>query len=73
MTALVMHVTKLGVYGGTSLLTIKSIVVGVTLGVVLVVGSYLGKRLVDRVSERVFATLIELTLVVAGLYFLVSG
>lgn len=73
MTALVMHVTKLGVYGGTSLLTPNNVLVGVVLGGVLVAGSYLGKRLVDRVSERVFARLIELVLVVAGVCFLVAG
>ncbi|MFO0800506.1 MAG: sulfite exporter TauE/SafE family protein [Gemmataceae bacterium] len=73
MTALVMHVTKLGVYGGTSLLTPNNVTVGVMLGVVLVAGSYLGKRLVDRVSERVFALLIEFVLVGAGVYFLVAG
>lgn len=73
MTALVMHVTKLGVYGSTSLLTPNNVTVGVMLGVVLVAGSYLGKRLVDRVSERVFALLIEFVLVGAGVYFLVAG
>ena len=73
VTAVVMHATKLGVYGGTSLLTTKNIIVGVMLGVVLVAGSYLGKRLVDRVSERVFARLIEVVLVVVGVYFLVAG
>jgi len=43
------------------------------IGIVLVVGSYLGKRVVDRVSERVFARLIEYTLVFTGLCFLSVG
>ena len=32
-----------------------------------------GKRVVDRVSERAFNLLIELPLVVAGIYFLIAG
>ena len=43
------------------------------IGSVMVAGSYLGKRLVDRVSERAFAGLIEAVLVAAGAYFLVAG
>lgn len=73
VTALVMHVTKLGVYGGTAVLTGQQVAVGLMIGTVLVAGSYLGKRLVDKVSERVFAGLIEVVLVVVGVYFLVAG
>lgn len=72
-TAVVTHVTKLAVYGGTAVLTVDNAATGVMLGAVLMVGSYFGKRLVDKVSERMFALLIELTLVAAGLYFLVGG
>ena len=32
-----------------------------------------GERVVDRVSERAFNLLIELPLVVAGIYFLIAG
>lgn len=39
--------------------------------VVLIVGSYLGERVVDRVSERAFSLLIERTLVVARIDFLI--
>ena len=42
------------------------------IGVVLIVGSYLSKRVVDRVSEREFVLLIELP-VVSGIYFLIAG
>lgn len=73
VTAMVMHVTKLGVYGGTAVLTGRQVATGLMIGVVLVAGSYLGKRLVDRVSERLFAGLIEVVLVVVGVYFLVAG
>jgi uncharacterized membrane protein YfcA len=39
----------------------------------MVGGSFAGKRIVDRLSERVFVVIIELTLLAAGLLFLVKG
>lgn len=73
MTAVVMHATKVGVYGTTDLMTVKNAGVGVLLGAVMVAGAYSGKRVVDRVSEGTFVRLIEALLVVAGVYFLVAG
>jgi uncharacterized protein len=73
MTAVVMHATKVVVYGTTDLMTIKNVCVGLLLGAVMVAGTYLGKRVVDRVSEQTFVRLIEMVLVVAGLYFLIAG
>lgn len=73
LTAVVMHATKLGAYGGTSVLNGTNVGRGLLIGGVLVLGSYLGKRIVDEVSERAFALLVELALVVGGLYLLASG
>jgi hypothetical protein len=39
----------------------------------MILGSYLGKRIVDRLPELVFVTIIEATLVIAGLVFLIGG
>ena len=73
LSTVVMHVTKLVVYRGAAVLPGSSIAVGLALGPLMVAGSWLGKRLVDRLPERVFVTLIELTLLAAGLLFLVRG
>ncbi len=69
----VMHVTKLVAYGGASLLTPANVAVGFALGPVMIFGSFIGKRIVDRMPERYFVWLIEVTLVVAGLGFLILG
>jgi uncharacterized membrane protein YfcA len=69
----VMHMTKLVVYRQTAVLPNPAIIVGLALGPVMIVGSWAGKRMVDRMPERVFATIIELTMVVAGLLFLIKG
>ena len=73
MTAAVMHVTKLAVYGGYSLVGVKTLLIGLGIGLVMIVGTYTGKRVMDHVPERVFPYLIEIMLLVAGILFLVRG
>jgi uncharacterized protein len=73
LTTVIMHMTKLVVYGQNSLLTANVIWVGVALGPVMVLGSFVGKRIVERLPERVFILVIEVTLVVAGGLFLWRG
>lgn len=67
---LVMHVTRLAVYGGLSLIDQTAIMTGLALGGILILGSLIGKRLLDRVPERVFPIIIEVVLIVSGLQFL---
>jgi len=69
----VMHVTKLVAYGGTAILTLQSVAAGLALGPIMVLGSFIGKKILDRVPERLFVLLIEGTLIIAGLGFLVRG
>lgn len=73
MSTVVMHVVKLGVYGGYALLGLQTVVAGLAIGGVMFLGSYLGKRLLNRVPERIFPFIIEGVLVVAGLLFIVQG
>ncbi len=69
----VMHVTKLVAYGGTSILTSANVMAGLALGPIMVFGSFVGKRVLDRLPEQVFVWLIEATLILAGLGFLIGG
>ncbi len=69
LATVLMHVVKLGVYGGYALLGAGSVGTGLAIGAVMILGSYLGKRLLDHVPERVFPLLVELVLVTSGLQF----
>lgn len=73
LCTMIMHVVKLGTYQKAALLTANGLGIGLIIGLGLIFGSYVGKRIVDRVSERFFVLLVEATLVVAGLRFLLEG
>jgi uncharacterized membrane protein YfcA len=73
LSTVVMHVTKLAVYGRYALLSVRAVGVGLAIGVVMFVGSWAGKRLLSRVPQRVFPYIIEAVLIVAGLLFLIQG
>ncbi len=68
-----MQVAKLAVFGGAAILTGPVLLSGLLLAPFTIGGAFLGKRLVDRVSERLFATIIDLTLLFAGAAFLLRG
>lgn len=69
----VMHLTKLAVYRRSAVLPDAAIAVGLALGPLMIAGSWAGHRLVNRMSERVFVAVIELTMAGAGVWFVVKG
>ena len=73
LATVVMHVTKLVAYGSTAILTSHSVNVGLGLGLIMIFGSLIGKKILDRLPERIFIFLIEVTLLIAGLRFLIYG
>ncbi|HUH16347.1 MAG TPA: sulfite exporter TauE/SafE family protein [Methylomirabilota bacterium] len=73
LATVVMHVTKLTAYGTGDLLTAHTVGFGLALGPIMVTGSYLGKRVLDRLPDRVFTWIIDGVLTIAGLIFLIGG
>lgn len=73
MTAVIMHITKLGVYGSYALIGIRTLLIGIAIGIVMILGTYLGKRLLNKVPEHIFPYIIEGTMLIAGIIFLVRG
>lgn len=73
LATVVMHVTKLIAYRNAAILPLHSVLAGLALGPVMVWGSFVGKRIVDRLREQVFVWIIEATLVAAGTLFLIRG
>src|SRR6266403_52983 len=62
--AMVMHLARY------ALLTWEAVAVGAVLGATMFTGSWFGRRLLDRMSDRLFLGIIEVLLVVMGLHSL---
>jgi hypothetical protein len=73
LSTVVMHVTKLVAYRQSSILTRTDVLIGLALGPIMILGSLLGKHIVDRLPERAFVLIIEAVLIIAGLAFLIPG
>ena len=70
LSTVVMHVAKLIAYRQSAVLPMHAVVSGLALGPIMVAGSFAGKRVVDRLPEKVFVRLIDVTLIAAGVMFL---
>jgi uncharacterized membrane protein YfcA len=73
LSTVVMHLAKLVAYRQSAILPAHAVMVGLALGPLMVLGSLVGKRIVDRLPEQVFVIVIEVTLVAAGVLFIVKG
>ena len=70
LSTVVMHSAKLVAYRESAILPLHSVLIGLALGPLMVAGSFAGKRIVDRLPERAFVFIIDLTLVAAGILFI---
>lgn len=73
MATVVMHVAKLIAYHQSSILPLHAVLAGLAIGPIMVFGSYLGKRIVEHLPEKVFVWIIEATLLLAGGLFIWKG
>ena len=64
--AAIVHITKSIVYGKFSSLSPRSFGIGLGIGCLLMVGSYIGKKVVDKIDAQMFTKVIEIALGVSG-------
>lgn len=69
----VVHLAKTIVYARYALLGPETGTLGLAIGGVMVLGAWIGRRLLDRMSDRAFLVVIEGLLVALGLLFLLRG
>ncbi len=73
LASVFMQGSKLAVFGAAELLGPEALLSGLFLAPFMIGGTFAGKLVVGRLSDRVFVILIDLTLLVAGTAFLVRG
>ena len=67
-----MSVSKLAVFSWGNIIDQRILLAGLTLAPFMIGGTYAGKKIVNRLSERFFVILVDITLVVAGVGFLLA-
>jgi uncharacterized membrane protein YfcA len=72
VSALTMHITKLATYGAGDLLTREVLLYGIALTPATLLGAWVGKHVVGRISDHLFVLLVELGLLVAATLFLIG-
>ena len=65
-----MHVSRGLVFARYTMITGEILLIGLVLGATMFAGSWIGRRLLDRMSDRVFLAIIEVLLVLMGLQML---
>jgi uncharacterized membrane protein YfcA len=67
-----MHLTKVATYGAGDLLTGQVWLYVAALTPATLLGAWVGKKIVGRISHRMFVLLVELGLLAAGVLFLIG-
>ena len=73
LATVLMQVPKLAVFGGMDILDNRILTNGLVITPFMFLGAFAGRKVVNRISESQFALLIDLTLFVAGVNFLLSA
>ena len=63
------YITRGIMFRRADLLTGPLILTGLYIGVVMIGGAWIGRRLIDRMSEKTFLRILEILLVIFGLQF----
>ncbi|MEU8644376.1 sulfite exporter TauE/SafE family protein [Streptomyces sp. NPDC048674] len=72
-SAVVMHLTKLVVFGAAAVLTATNAGIGLALAPASTAGAWAGKKIVDRLAAHVFVLVIEAGLIASGLLLAITG
>jgi uncharacterized membrane protein YfcA len=73
LNVFIIQIAKLVVFGSRSFLPTQVLIDGVLLVPFMILGTILGKKLLDRVSEPAFVLVIEVVMLLAGFNFLLRG
>lgn len=66
-TALAMHLTKTFVYNKYSLVGLTELYYGLFIGVAMILGSWTGKRIIEKLSREKFLLLVEVLLIIMAI------
>jgi uncharacterized protein len=65
------YITRAIMFRRAELLTGPIVLIGLYIGVIMIGGAWLGRRLLDRMSETTFLRILEALLIIFGIQFIV--
>lgn len=71
-TALFMHITKIFVYNKFALFGKEEILYGLFIGIAMIAGSWVGKKLIHKLSRDKFILIVEILLIISGFQFILN-
>lgn len=71
-TALTMHLAKTIVYGKYSLIGLTELYYGLFIGAAMILGSWAGKKIIERLPNHLFLIIVEILLIVSGIQMIIS-
>lgn len=72
LSSVIIQVVKLGTYTGAAAMTLTALLAGLALAPLMIVGTLIGKQLLQGVSDRAFVLIIEGAMLVSGIFFLIQ-
>ncbi|MEY1638640.1 sulfite exporter TauE/SafE family protein [Tenuifilum osseticum] len=72
-TALTMHLTKTIVYNKYALVGQTELYYGLFIGIAMILGSWLGKKIIENLSREKFIILVEILLIISGLQMIITA
>lgn len=72
MGTAIMHVVKLATYHGFGAINEKMWSIGLLLGLVMIAGSFVGKKILDKIPARLFMLIVEAAILGFGIWFLLK-
>lgn len=72
-TALAMHITKTIVYNKFSLIGQTELRYGLFIGAAMILGSWTGKKIIEKLSREKFILLVEIMLAISGIHLIYTA
>jgi hypothetical protein len=67
-----MHITKLASYQGLGVISLNTWINGISIGPVMIIGSFIGKNILDKLTTRTFMFIIEVLIIGFGFWFIIK-
>jgi uncharacterized membrane protein YfcA len=72
-TASAQHIVKIVIYGSLLDIPTRVWILGIIMGLVMIIGTFVAKRFVDKIEMKKFNKIISIFLAIVGVYMLIGG